>query len=841
MRSEFKVTGMSCAACAAGIERAVSKAAGVRSVSVNLLSAKMVAEYDESVITAQKITEIVRQTGYGARLAGDTAGIPDFKKESNALKVRFIVSAALLIPLTDIAMGGLLGGLIGKADNGRIISAVIQFLLLIPILAINRAYYIRGIKSLIKLRPNMDSLIATGSGAALIYGIITTVKLAAGMNDEFTSDLYFESAGMIVTLITLGKYLEAVSKGKTSEAVSKLMDLAPDTVTVEREGKEEEIAADELRAGDIVIMRPGASIPVDGEVISGESSVDESAITGESIPVFKRVGDKVVSGTINKSGYFKFRAERVGSETTLAGIIRLVENANATKAPIAKLADKVSGIFVPAVIGIAVTAAVCWLIAGAETGFALSIGISVLVISCPCALGLATPVAIMVGTGKGASMGILIKSAAALELLEKTDVAVTDKTGTLTEGRPELTDVIIAEGEDEENVKSLMKGIEALSEHPLAEAVCRGLKDSEAAAFSGFNAVPGKGITAEYAGKPVYAGNREFMVEAGADAEKWDRRAAELAGQGKSIIYLASGQKVLALAAVRDNPKKDSAEAVGEFRKLGISVSMLTGDNKLTATAVGREVGIDSVYSDLLPEAKSGIISKLQAEGRKVLMIGDGINDAPSLATADVGMAIGAGTDVAIESADIVLMKNSLKDAVNAVMLGRATMRNIKENLFWAFFYNIICIPVAAGALYPLTGLKLNPMIGAAAMSLSSVCVVLNALRLRRFKGLNTQNQEIKYDFSQNKQCVCDNGPSCGIMHDDIKGEREMIKTIKVEGMMCNHCKAHVEQALKAVDGVKSAEASLEDKKASVVLSEDVPVGKLVEAVIAAGYGADAE
>lgn len=841
MRSEFKVTGMSCAACAAGIERAVSKAAGVRSVSVNLLSAKMVAEYDESVITAQKITEIVRQTGYGARLAGDTAGIPDFKKESNALKVRFIVSAALLIPLTDIAMGGLLGGLIGKADNGRIISAVIQFLLLIPILAINRAYYIRGIKSLIKLRPNMDSLIATGSGAALIYGIITTVKLAAGMNDEFTSDLYFESAGMIVTLITLGKYLEAVSKGKTSQAISKLMDLAPDTVTVEREGKEEEIAADELRAGDIVIMRPGASIPVDGEVISGESSVDESAITGESIPVFKRVGDKVVSGTINKSGYFKFRAERVGSETTLAGIIRLVENANATKAPIAKLADKISGIFVPAVIGIAVTAAVCWLIAGAETGFALSIGISVLVISCPCALGLATPVAIMVGTGKGASMGILIKSAAALELLEKTDVAVTDKTGTLTEGRPELTDVIIAEGEDEENVKSLMKGIEALSEHPLAEAVCRGLKDSEAAAFSGFNAVPGKGITAEYAGKPVYAGNREFMVEAGADAEKWDRRAAELAGQGKSIIYLASGQKVLALAAVRDNPKKDSAEAVGEFRKLGISVSMLTGDNKLTATAVGREVGIDSVYSDLLPEAKSGIISKLQEEGRKVLMIGDGINDAPSLATADVGMAIGAGTDVAIESADIVLMKNSLKDAVNAVMLGRATMRNIKENLFWAFFYNVICIPVAAGALYPLTGLKLNPMIGAAAMSFSSVCVVLNALRLRRFKGLNTQNQDIKYDFSQNKQCLCDSEPICGIIHDDIKGESEMIKTIKVEGMMCNHCKAHVEQALKAVAGVKSAEASLEDKKASVVLSEDVPVGKLVEAVIAAGYGAEAE
>lgn len=880
---QYIVTGMSCAACSAHVEKAVSKVPGVTSCSVSLLTNSMSVE---GSATEQEIIEAVEKAGYGADKknnkktaqgnAGIKAGEDALKKkaeeEEKAMKRRLGISIGFLVPLMYISMhhmfyewfGLPVPGFIKAAFHGNenaVAFAFSQFLLLLPILYVNQKYFKVGFKTLFRGSPNMDSLIAIGASAAVAYGCFAIFRIGYGLGhgdaalvEQYAMDIYFESAGTILTLITVGKYLETKSKGKTSAAITKLMDLSPKTAIILREdGSEEQIPTEDVEKGDIFLVKPGSLVPVDGVVLEGNSSVDESAITGESIPVEKKAGDQVVSATVNKAGALKCRAEKVGEDTTLSQIIRLVEEAGASKAPIARLADKIAGVFVPVVIGIALLAAAVWLVSGAGFEFAMSAGIAVLVISCPCALGLATPVAIMVGTGVGAKYGVLIKSGEALQEARGVDTVVLDKTGTVTEGKPRVTDVVVYGKEwTKEEAVALAAALEKPSEHPLADAVMgyAGELGFALPEVKEFQAIFGKGIQGKIGDILYYAGNRKFLEEKEAHFTEEQVRAMEqLAEEGKTPLIFGRAEagegenqdglkepvRVMAMIAVADTIKDSSAEAIRQLQKMHIQTIMLTGDNRKTAEAVRKKLGIAEVVAEVLPGEKEEKIRALKEQGKKVAMIGDGINDAPALASADVGIAIGAGTDVAMESADIILMKSDLRDAVTAIRLSKAVIRNIKENLFWAFFYNSIGIPLAAGVLYPFFGIKLNPMFGAAAMSLSSVCVVTNALRLRRFReaakesgnGAECKN-EAEWKQNSNNNYVMNNHI--------IKEEKKMTKTMIVEGMSCGHCTARVQKALEAVEGVTSVEMSLEEKSAVVVLDREVPEEALKEAVTEAGY-----
>ena len=841
-KEQFDITGMTCSACSSRVEGCVVKLPGVKDVSVNLLKNSMVVSYDESEMNTARIVEAVDNTGYGAIPKAAAQNKKEAKievstaqAEYKAMKQRLMLSALFTIPLFYISMGHMMnwplpGWLLGMEN--AMVFAFTQFLLLLPVLIINSRYFKVGFRSLLKGSPNMDSLISIGSGAAAVYGIYAIYKIGIGMGHgdmdtvhTFMMDLYFESAGMILTLITLGKTLEARAKGKTSDAITKLMNLAPKVATVERDGQEHQIPVEDVQLGDILIVKAGESIPVDGTVVEGNASVDESALTGESIPVEKHAGDKVIGATINKSGYIKMQATKVGDDTTLAQIIRLVDEATSSKAPIAKLADKVSGVFVPIVIAIAVIATIVWLIAGYGLEFALSIGISVLVISCPCALGLATPTAIMVGTGKGAANGILIKSAEALETAHSIDTVVLDKTGTITQGAPVVTDILCREGTSKKELLQIAASLEKLSEHPLADAIVTEAEKTgyTSLSVSDFNQIPGQGITGIVDGELVPAGNRRLMEAYGISGGSLMAQGEELASDGKIPLFFAKGDKLLGVIAVADVVKPTSAQAIAELSGMGIEVVMLTGDNVRTSEAIRRQVGVDRVVAEVFPQDKEQEIRRLQGEGKKVAMVGDGINDAPALARADVGIAIGAGTDIAMESADIVLMKSDLLDVVTAIQLSKATIRNIKQNLFWAFIYNIIGIPVAAGLFFLPFALKLNPMIGAFAMSFSSVFVVTNALRLRWFKPKRITN---KNNSAAEKTAA----------QTETEGEIPMEKLLKIEGMMCNHCVMHVQKALAAVPGVTEVTVSLDEKNAKVKLNRNVTDEVFRTVIEDAGY-----
>lgn len=835
IEEKFNVTGMSCAACSSRVEKAVKKLDGAEDVSVNLLTGTMRLNRDDNKISDEDIVRAVEKAGYGAApdvkasatsgsagKAGSGAGVSDAALDDAAkMKRRLIWSVAFWLPLMAVAMGHMFMG--NGAMERPLTLALVQVILLIPIVALNFKYFSNGIPSLLRGGPNMDSLIAVGSLAAIIYGTVSIFMMTRGyetgsmeMIHKYSSQIYFESAGTILTLITVGKFLESRSKGKTSQAIEKLMKLAPTTANVERDGAEVTISADELRVGDILVIRPGERIAADGIIEKGKTTTDESAITGESMPVEKSTGSRVVSGTINKTGFIKVSCDKVGSDSTINQIIKLVDEASASKAPIARLADKIAGVFVPVVMLIALATAIVWLIAGATFGFALSTAIAVLVISCPCALGLATPVAIMVGTGKGAENGILIKSGQALETAHSIDTVVMDKTGTITEGRPRVTDVLTF-GIEQNELLSIAAAMETGSEHPLAEAVCTFAREQKVAfaEVESFEAVFGKGIKAVSGGRQYFAGNAAMMADAGVDTgDESLRRADALASEGKTPLIFAEGKSVIGMIAVADTEKKTSKEAIDNFRKLGIDVVMLTGDNQRTADAIGKRLGITKAIAGVLPQDKEKQVAALQEEGHKVAMIGDGVNDAPALARADLGIAIGAGTDVAIESADAVLMRSDLLDAVTAIRLSKAVMKNIRENLFWAFFYNIICIPLAAGVLYPALGILLSPMIGAAAMSLSSVCVVGNALRLKRFK---TDRHEAA-------------GNNIKIQEDN-----SMNYELKIEGMMCQMCQKHMTEALNKMDGVE-ATIDLENGLAHVKAEKAVGEAEFAAVTEEAGY-----
>jgi len=759
-QKRFDVTGMTCSACSAAVEKSVRKLDGISNVTVSLMTNTMTVAYDED-IAEESVIEAVKRAGYGAQVhnkkgtAQSVTKVNPIEDELKEMKTRLIVSTVFLIPLLYIAMGYMVGlpvpGWLVGPENA-LSFAFIQMLLSMPIAYVNRKYFSIGFKALWLRSPNMDSLIAIGASAAFLYGIYAIFRTGYGLGHNemnivhnFAHDLYFEVGATILALITFGKFLETRSKGKTSEAISKLMDLAPKTALVVRNDMEMEVPIDEVIIGDIVVVKPGKSVPVDGTIVEGSSSVDQSALTGESIPVEKSAGDKVIAATINKTGYFRFRAEKVGDDTTLAKIIQLVEDANATKAPIAKLADKISGIFVPTVIAIAIVTFLVWISLGYSFEFALSLAITVLVISCPCALGLATPVAIMVGTGKGAQHGILVKSAEALETMHSINTVVLDKTGTITEGKPVVTDIITDGDISEEELILIGASIEKPSEHPLAEAIVEKAKEMNLTLkkVENFNSVSGMGIAALIDGKPYIAGNLKLMNEENIAMGDFQEISDRLANEGKTPLFFGTNEKVLGIIAVADVVKKNSKQAIELFKKMGIDVVMLTGDNKRTAEAIRRQLNIDRVVAEVLPQDKEREIREIQATGHKVAMIGDGINDAPALTRADVGVAIGAGTDIAIESADIVLIKNDLLDAVTAVQLSRATIKNIKQNLFWAFFYNVLGIPVAAGVFYLALGWRLSPMFAAAAMSISSVFVVTNALRLKFFQPLHEKNRPV--------------------------------------------------------------------------------------------------
>ncbi len=841
MKQKFDVTGMTCSACSAHVEKAVSKLEGVRSVNVNLLQNSMAVEYDETQLGTEDIIHAVESGGYGAKPQGASAAAEPPKnialEEMAVMKRRLISSFCFLIPLFYISMGHMMGAplpAILLGHENMMIFALTQLLLATPVLIINKKFFVVGFKALWNRAPNMDSLVALGAAASYGYSLFAIYAIAyymgrgnLDMAHHFAMELYLEGAAMILTLITVGKYMETRSKGKTSEAISKLMDLAPKMATVLRGGVEMEVSVEQVVLGDIIVVRPGQSIPVDGKVIEGFSAVDESAITGESIPVDKQVGDSVIGATINKSGFFKMEATRIGSDTTLSQIITLVEDAAASKAPIAKLADTVSGIFVPVVITIAIIATVVWMIAGQSFGFALSIGIAVLVISCPCALGLATPTAIMVGTGKGAEYGILVKSAESLEIAHKVDTVVLDKTGTLTAGHPIVTDVLPAPGVLKNPLLRAAASLETLSEHPLAEAIVGYAKEKEidTAPAENLHATAGQGIEADVDGRHILGGNLKMMQERGVALHDFAEKAAALSQEGKTPLFFAEGDKLLGLLGLADTLKPTSKAAVDAFHRMGIDVVMLTGDNQRTADAIAGQLVIRAI-AEVLPQDKESEVRALQESGKKVAMIGDGINDAPALTRADVGIAIGAGTDVAMESADIILMKSDLLDAVTAVELSRATIRNIKQNLFWAFFYNVCGIPLAAGVFYSALHWKLNPMFAAAAMSFSSAFVVGNALRLKLFKPSNQGLQTAPAAQAiEEKQTITATN----------KEEIGMKKTLKIEGMMCGHCTGRVEQALNAMDGV-SAKVSLEGKSAEVTLTKDVSDEALVKTVTDAGY-----
>ncbi len=830
MTEKFVVTGMTCAACAAHVEKAANSLDGVDSAAVNLMLGTLVCSYDADKVTPQAIISAVEASGYGAAPADEAKR--DIRREqeasARAMGRRLLWSVVCLVPLFYLSMGHMMGLPVPTFMHRQpLAAALVQLVLCVPILILNRAYFTVGFSRLFKGAPNMDSLVALGAAAGLVYSLIEMGLLAAGQVAGMP-DLYFESAGMILTLVTVGKYLEERSKGKTTGAITALLALAPDVAVVRRSGTEVTVATDQIKAGETVIVRQGGRIPVDGTVVKGSGSVDESALTGESMPVEKTAGSKAVSATVLTSGYLEMTADRVGADTTLSQIIQLMEQAASTKAPISRLADKISAVFVPAVISIAVAAALLWAAAGGMgVRFCLSIGIAVLVISCPCALGLATPVAITVATGKAAEKGILIKSAASLELMGRVNTVVLDKTGTVTEGKPRVTDVLCAANVTEEELLCAAASLEKPSGHPLADAIVQEAerRSIPLCAVSDFAAVAGGGVQAVQDGKTLYAGNDRYMESIGADTAALRAAAEMLAAAGKTPLYFAEDRQLLGVIAVADVVKPDSAAAIAALRRSGCEVVLLTGDNQRTAEAIARQVGVDRVIAQVLPQDKARCIEDLQQAGRLVAMVGDGVNDAPALVTADVGLAIGAGTDVAIESADVVLMRSSLMDIVDAAALSRATLRNIRQNLFWAFFYNSIGIPVAAGVLYPALGITLNPMIAAAAMSLSSVCVVSNALRLRGWKGsapvrrgetpANTQSEPAAPAAQHNEE------------------EPTMKKTLSIEGMMCAHCAAHVEKALNALPGVTAA---VDLAGSSAVVTGDVSDEALKKAVADAGY-----
>ena len=952
MKERYHVTGMSCSACSSHVEKAVNKLENVEKASVNLLTETMDVTYDETKITSTEIINAVVKAGYGASVMteGSAAGaggrsisgnagstgrsVADGKQElqqkldadARAMKWRLGISIGFLIPLMYVSMHHMLKEWFGIPVPAFIVNimhgnanamnfALTQFLLLLPILYVHRKFFSVGFKTLAHRSPNMDSLIALGSGAALVYGIFAMYRISYGLGygdmavvEHYSHDLYFESSGMILTLITVGKYLESRSKGKTSEAITKLMNLAPKVaVLVTGDGQEKEVPTESLQKGDIFLVKPGSLVPVDGIVLEGNSSVDEAAITGESVPVEKQAGDHVVSATVNKAGFLKCRADRVGDDTTLAQIIRLVEEASASKAPIAQLADKVAGVFVPTVITISLITLVVWLLNGATAEFAISTAIAVLVISCPCALGLATPVAIMVGTGVGAGNGILIKTGEALQQAKEIDTVVLDKTGTITSGKLKVEEVGGYQSDfPADAMMQIAAALEKKSEHPLAEAVVeyaesfrltipeivdfkatfgRGVEGALAADFLAVEATKNDGPTAVFyagklsngsntsgngtrkapptgntvpdtgsvfpAGTKFYVGNLAFLQEKNITLPQGAAEGLNrMADEGMTPLLVAQEGRFLGIIGVSDTVKATSYEAINAWEKMGVRVIMLTGDNRRTAEAVRQKLGISEVVAEVLPQDKEKKVSELKRQGHKVAMIGDGINDAPALAAADVGMAIGAGTDVAMESADIILMKNDLRDAVTAMKLSRAVIRNIKENLFWAFFYNCIGIPLAAGVLYPAFQIRLNPMFGAAAMSLSSIFVVGNALRLRGFKSGFTplkkgtpkashKETEIAHAAAEEEQCIL-KAPAEQNNRQDVKQEKErtntMTKVISIEGMMCNHCTGTVQKALEAVEGVKAVTMSLEQKNAAVELASDVADEVLTKAVVDAGY-----
>ena len=913
MEKKFDVSGMTCSSCVANVTKAVEKLDGVSGANVNLMTNSMKVNFDENIVDDEKIIGAVEKIGYGASPAGEKTKSEDkpLDDREKALKHRLISSIIFMVILMYIAMGPMIhlptpGIFHGR--EGAIIFAFSQFLLALPVVYINRDFYISGFKGLKNRAPNMDSLVAIGSLAALVYGIFAIYMMAYGFGqgdmelvDSYRHNLYFESSAMILTLITVGKYLEEKSKNKTRSSLANLMDLAPKMATVIEDGEEVVKNIEDVRVGDILLVRPGESVAVDGKVIEGASSLDESAVTGESIPVQKSVGDRVISASINTTGSFKFQAEKVGEDTTISQIIKLVDEANQSKAPIAKLADEIAGVFVPAVLIIAALTFVVWMALGYGFENALNFAISVLVISCPCALGLATPVSIMVATGKSADFGLLFKNAEVLENLHKIDVIVMDKTGTITEGKPILTDIVT--DLDEENFLKIAGSLEKNSQHPLASAIINYAqeKNIDLDEITNFNSVSGRGLNGEVAGNKYLAGNLEYMLEEKIDLKDFQAKAEELAGEGKTSMYFANESEVMGIISVKDLPKESSKDAIKLLRDMGKKIIMLTGDNEKTAEAIADEIGVDQTLAGLLPQDKNKEIDKIQKSGKKVLMIGDGINDAPSLAKADIGMAIGHGTDVAIESSDVVLMRSDLLDVVSALELSKATIKNIKQNLFWAFFYNTIGIPLAAGLLFPAFGIKLSPMFAALAMSLSSVFVVNNALRLRRFKprgvkrSLEEANSSSEKEIAKEENLIEKNekrtkikveGMTCGhcekrvadalektgkakdvvashenssvefidqgLSPEEIenaieeagykiiknKGEDNMEKILNVEGMSCNHCTAAVKKALEGIDGVKEADVSLEGKNAKVELDKDVADEALVKAVEDAGYTA---
>ena len=845
VQEKYNITGMSCAACSAKVERVVGKLDGVENVSVNLLTNSMQVEYKEDKLSSNDIIKNIADAGYGASLATATKQKKEEKsiKKTNddaitSMKFRLKVSIVFLVILMYFSMGSMIGLPLPKFLSGEgnpVGFALTQLLLVLPVMYVNRKYYISGFKSLFHLSPNMDTLIAVGTVAAFTYGVIAIYVMGYALNNadmhtvtEYRMNLYFESVSMILTLITLGKFFETGSKARTTDAISKLIDLSPKRANVLRDGVEENILTEDVVVGDIVIVRPGESIPVDGMIIEGSTSVDESAITGESIPVQKEKGDKLIAATINKNGSVRIKATEVGEDTAISRIIALVEEASSSKAPIAKMADKVAGVFVPVVMGISLITFIVWLALGYVFSLALNCAIAVLVISCPCSLGLATPVAIMVGTGKGAENGILIKSADALETTHSIDTVVLDKTGTVTEGKPVVTDILAFDTDENEFLK-LAAGVESASEHPLAEAIVEKAKEKsfEIVSPTEFQAISGRGIVASVSGSKIIAGNEQAIKEQYGNSENFMevfKKGNELASQGKTPMYFGKDGKLLGIIAVADTIKKDSKEAIQALKNRNIDVVLLTGDHKNTAMAIAKEAGIKKVIAEVLPTDKEEHIRELMEAGHKVAMVGDGINDSPALARADVGIAIGAGTDIAIESADIVLMHSSLKDVATAIDLSKAVIRNIKQNLFWAFFYNSIGIPLAAGVFYLSMGWKLSPMFGAAAMGMSSVCVVSNALRLRGFKPKeikknNIENDEIELIENKRKE---DNN--------------NMTTVINVNGMMCEHCKATVEKVTRGVEGVSNSEVNLDAKNVTIEHSADTDLEKVKKAITDAGY-----
>ena len=828
MTLKFQVTGMTCAACSARVEKVTGKVSGVEKVEVNLLAGTMTVKAASEGV-ANEIIKAVQDAGYDASLNGEKkVQKPAVDVTLKQMKMRIIASFGFLAVLMYFTMGHMIGLPMPAwyhGTNNALVAALLQFFLTLPVVYLNRTYYERGFKALWNRAPNMDSLIAVGSAASLLYGGIALFRMAFAMGNEqwdvvklYSENLYFESAAMILTLISLGKYLEARAKGKTSDALRQLMDLSPKSALILREGVEHTVPIEQVQIGDIVIVRSGGSIPVDGTVLSGRAAVDQSALTGESVPVEKNIGDTVAAATINTEGYLEIRVDKVGEDTTLSQIIRLVEEAGGSKAPIARLADKIAGIFVPVVMIISAVTLMVWLIAGQTVEFSLTSAIAVLVISCPCALGLATPVAIMVGTGRGARMGILFKNAETLENLHKVNTVVLDKTGTLTTGKPAVTEVICAAA-TKDRLLCIATALEARSEHPFARAIMDYAAPLKTAEADDFEVLPGRGIAANISGTRYFGGNRRLMLEMGITVPEYP----ELSEQGKTPLYFAAETKeYLGAIVAADVLKPDSQEAVKAMKKLQLDVVMLTGDNLHTARSIAAVAGIDHVISDVLPGDKAGVIDQLRKDGKNVLMVGDGINDAPALVTADVGMAIGAGTDIAIEAANIVLMNNSLMGICDAVSLSRATIKNIRQNLFWAFFYNCLGIPIAAGVLYPSLGIQLSPMLGAAFMSLSSVFVVTNALRLRFFKSKEAVAAQ-----------SCD--AICGLDKNHNKMEEIQVETvIKVEGMMCPHCKARVESVCKGITGVKDAVVDLQEKK--VTVTGDAAVESLKKAITEAGY-----